>query len=246
MHDGYILASFIVVDIASYYKLPEGEETFNTRWMTYFNETTKDTKYILKSWWQEPSKFRVKPVHIYKIEGLRKVYHSMVVMMKKLYGRGDIDTFLGSWVPMMHTVANKGTLFNWEIIFTSALNMNIQTTKYIENSKSSEFYIASFLLDAFYAKSQFKGWSLIWTPEVPEPIHIYYNLFWNLGYKTSFQTTSKLFILLYIRHSLVMIHLVCQSELRIPSSSWKISSQLGTQLILWFLEHTSLLMLSLC
>jgi len=56
----------------------------------------------------------------------------MVVMMNMMYGRVDIDTFLGSWLPLMHIVATKGIVFNWEIILGFTLKTNIQATNNLE------------------------------------------------------------------------------------------------------------------
>jgi len=77
-HAREVLTSFTIVDISTYYKLPEREEAFNNIQLLAFNDSTKD---ILKSWWQEPTKFSFRENQVYNTEGLWKVYQLMATMM---------------------------------------------------------------------------------------------------------------------------------------------------------------------
>lgn len=110
--------------------------------------------------------------------------------MNRLYGRVDIDTFLGSWVPIMHIAATKGTIFNQARILTSALKMNIHTTKNLEKGQPLEFYMASYILEVVCEKCEFEEW----IPKVPEPVYIYYKSFWNPCYKDTYETIAESFI----------------------------------------------------
>src|SRR5699024_9802031 len=108
-HTGAPLATIFTTDIATYYRLHERQEIFNTRWLSNFVMSIKD---ILREWWQDPSKLRVRADQAYRREGLWKVYQLISAVMCHLYGKVDCDVFHGTWVPLMHVVATRGTIFN--------------------------------------------------------------------------------------------------------------------------------------
>lgn len=53
-HDGAPIVAIASTNINTYYKLPEKQYIFNTKWLAEFTTPTKD---ILRGWWQEPVKF---------------------------------------------------------------------------------------------------------------------------------------------------------------------------------------------
>ena len=151
-HIGEAFTSISSEDIIAYYRLLDKEETFNTKWLSYFSVPMKD---ILMPWWQDLSKFQVKNDPVYRMKFLKKVYHLIAAMMNQLYGRPHNDTFLRTWVPIMYVVATRGTIFNWASFLASALKNNIHTTNYLEAYKQLEFYIASYPLNVVCARCHF-------------------------------------------------------------------------------------------
>lgn len=118
----------------------------------------------------------------------------MVAMMNSLYGKANINTFLGTWEPLMHTVATKGTIFKWERILASSPKSHVQASKNPTKGEQSKFYMASYLLDTICAKCDFEGLGLKWTPEEKEPVHIHYKRFWNRGCKGMYERIAESFI----------------------------------------------------
>lgn len=139
-HTGEAFTTISSTYITSYYKFLEREETFNSIWLSCF---LVETKVILRSCWQDPSKFRIKVDQLYRKKGLRKVYQLSDAMMNQLYGIADIDTFLRTWVPIMCIIATRGTIINWESILASTLKTNIHATKNLEVDQTSKFYMES-------------------------------------------------------------------------------------------------------
>ena len=101
-HDRAPIANISLADISAYYRLPERQELFNTRWLAKFGTPMK---VILREWWQDLSKFRVKIDQAYRTEGLHKVYQLIFAVMFWLYGKANYDVFYGTWVPLMYVVA---------------------------------------------------------------------------------------------------------------------------------------------
>lgn len=174
-------------NIATYYRLPENQETFNTWWLSNFAMPTRD---ILREWWQDPSKFRVRTDEVYRTKGLRNVYQLISAMMCHLYGKADCDIFHDTWVPLMYVVTTGGTMFNRARILVLALRTNIIAAKYPEPEQQPEFYMSSYLLDVFCARCQFNNWDTLAT----SPMHHHYKVFWDSTYKVMIDVISESFI----------------------------------------------------
>lgn len=191
-HDEAPIATIFAEEIKTYYKLLEKQQTFNTTWLVGFTTPTKD---ILRDWWQDPEKFRVRTDQAYKTEGLCKVYQLIAVMMSQLYGKGERDVFFGTWVPLMYVVATQGTIFNWVSILSSSLRTNIATAKSPPLEQPPEFYMSSYLLDVVCSRCYFEHWSCNWDTSVAQPIHCHYKVLWDTTYRSMLDVISETFII---------------------------------------------------
>ena len=124
----------------------------------------------MRGWWEEPEKFKVKKDQEYQVAGLRKVYKLVAAMLCRMYGRPDATTFSGSWVSLMYFVTVYGTCFNWASLLIAALKTNISSALAPEEGYASEFYMASYLLDAVCVRCHFEGWAHNWDQERACPI----------------------------------------------------------------------------
>ena len=125
---------------------------FIEEWATTHAVPTVDT---LRGWWEELEKFKVKKDQEYQVAGLKKVYKLVAAMLCRMYGHPDAATSSCSWVSLMYFVTINGTHFNWASLLIVALKKNIFAALAPEEGYPSEFYMASYLLDAVYARCHF-------------------------------------------------------------------------------------------
>lgn len=76
----------------------------------------------------------------------------------------------------------------------SSLRKNIIVAKQLEPDQPPEFYMASYLLDVFFARFQFKNWSYNWNTSAASPVHHHYKIFWDTGYKGMIDVIFESFI----------------------------------------------------
>lgn len=114
--------------------------------------------------------------------------------MCRLYGKVACDVFYGTWVPLMHVVPTRGTIFNCENIMASSLKKNIAAAKHPELKQLPKFYMASYLLDVVFTRCQFENWSYKWETSETNLVHHHYKVFWDTLYKSMIDVISESFI----------------------------------------------------
>ena len=87
----------------------------------------------------------------------------------------------------MYAIIVYGTRFNWENIIMAALKSNIFMALALDEGVASEFYMASYLLDAVCVRRHFEGWAHNWIPENGGPI---INVSWCSGIPDTIKTWS--------------------------------------------------------
>ena len=126
--------------------------------------------------------------------GLRKVYKLVAAMLCRLYGRLDATTFNGAWATIMEYVTVHGTRFNWAGILMGSMQTNLASTLAPDEGTPSEFYMASYLLDAVNARLHFEGWPHNYDSEQTQAIHLKTKVFWESRYKSDIEQISQIFI----------------------------------------------------
>lgn len=118
----------------------------------------------------------------------------LATMFCRIYGRLDVESLQESWVSLINSCAIEGTIFNQENILTSSMLINFQREKNPSKREHSDFYMASYLLDALCVKCEFDrlGWK--WNTDHIMAIHIYYKILWKRGYWGMYENIVWYFI----------------------------------------------------
>lgn len=91
--------------------------------------------------------------------GLRKVYKPVAAMLCRIYGHPNATTFNGTWVSLMKYVIVYVTCFNSASMLVAFLKTNISMALAPKEGYSSEFYMASYLLDVVFPRCHFEEWA---------------------------------------------------------------------------------------
>jgi hypothetical protein len=59
------------------------------------------------------------------------------------------------WVPLIHQVINKGTIFNWAVILSNNLKKQVEKIITTPPGFIPQFFMSGYLLDAVCAKPHF-------------------------------------------------------------------------------------------
>ena len=171
-----VIATLRGEDANIYYRLPPREETLNERW--YLNHPVNPPD-MIREWYIEPDEFRAKKYQEYQTISLRPAYRLVAAMFCRLYGRPDATRFSGAWVALMNEVVTRGTRFNWENVIMSSIKSNVNAALALDAGTPSEFYMASYLMDAVCARCHIEGWAHNWVAKEHDPIHKHLMVFWD-------------------------------------------------------------------
>jgi hypothetical protein len=78
-----------------------------------------------------------------------------------------------------------GSSFNWGEIISKKLSTNILQAQSPKEGEAPAFHMASYLLDVIHARNFFAGMNLRWHI-TKIPVHFYFNIPWENGYKKSY------------------------------------------------------------
>ena len=94
----------------------------------------------------------------------------------------------------MEYVTVHDTCFNWANILMTSMHTNLSSALVPDEAMPSEFYMASYLLDAICSRLHFEGWVHNWDPTQTHAIHLQTKVFWESRYKQDIEPISQVFI----------------------------------------------------
>jgi hypothetical protein len=156
---GECVGVFLLMEVQKYYKLRDLKERLNTNFVVKFYEV-HDTNQLLGSWWKEDNKFTNRSTGWYNTINLEEPYMYLMALICRLYGENDCSKFSEAWMPLAYTVAISGRSFNWGVIVSKKLTINISQAHTPKEGEVLTFYMESYLLDVICARNIFAGMNL--------------------------------------------------------------------------------------
>jgi len=99
-------------------------------------------------------------------------------MINILYGEENEMQFKEYWVPLIHTITQTSTIFNWACIFLASMAQAISKAKKIAPGVPLTFFMSSYLLDIAYVVNIFSRMGWQWQPN-EALIHVYCQILWE-------------------------------------------------------------------
>lgn len=108
--DGSNLVSYVAENVASIYGLPRPECVADEAYVKAFSVKHPEYDNWLKEWWHDSDSFKPTSLHTYRIQDFHEDYRPTAIMLYRLMGERNCNTFRKDWVPFMHVVVEEGKI----------------------------------------------------------------------------------------------------------------------------------------
>lgn len=182
--DGRIFNSFQLEDLRKLYHLPQLEKRYNKVFLEAFVKENDSESAPIKKWRHFPEKNKNESSGKYFVDSLASPYCYDGAMMCRMWRILDFAKFTIEMVPLTKAAIN-GYAIDWANILSDNLATTIleyRTNAYKTSWTIPPFYYSAYIMDTICFKSEYPvlGWR--WTPQDPNPIHIYHEQLWKAHY----------------------------------------------------------------
>lgn len=102
--DGSSLVSFAAENVASIYGLPRPECIADEAYVKAFPAKHPEYNDWLEEWWHDSNSFKPTSLHTYRIQDFHEDYRLAAIMLCRLMGEKNCNTFRKDWVSFTHVV----------------------------------------------------------------------------------------------------------------------------------------------
>lgn len=131
------------------------------------------------------------------MDSLASPYCYVGAMICRLFGASDSARFSIEMVPLMEATINS-FIVDWATILSAKMANQIldyRRNRYVTTRIIAPFYMSTYIMETICFNSDFPilGWK--WTPQDPNPIHIYHKYLWKAHYKDNIYRICQGFVL---------------------------------------------------
>ena len=179
--DGSSLVSFAEENVASIYGLLRPECVADEAYVKAFAAEHPDYNECLEEWWHDDNSFKPNSLCTCRVQDFHEDYQLVAIMLYRLMGEKNCNTFRKEWVSFMHTIVEDGKVLNWENLLAEVMQKTLR--KYLEAPAESKppFFMSAYLLDMTLAKIDFLVLRLNWADST-RPIQELFSMLWADNY----------------------------------------------------------------